>query len=229
MSIVRQPKNTVDEIKDHNIKMIYMNCFGTRVDIQNDPQSKRFAALIEVLNVDTKKLRDFVLLQNKDLRDILLEQMPYLANNPTKMEAIATAEQAIQNQIDSIRLKPWTAYVLPELQRRGYAIGLISNIAKAYVPKVKEISPIAFDHMLFSCELWHKKTKHNSDMYHEAHLKIPYKKRETVMVGDHPINDYDAADTYGFYPIHMDRKQKNEKAHRIHTLEDLLDLFPEKQ
>ena len=82
---------------------------------------------------------------------------------------------------------------------------MISNIAKAYVPKVQELSPIRFDTMLLSCEVGKKKTKANTDIYQMAHAETSHKKREIVMIGDHEINDYDVADTYGFYPIHMDR------------------------
>jgi FMN phosphatase YigB (HAD superfamily) len=105
---------------------------------------------------------------------------------------------------------------------------MISNIAKAYVPKVLELAPIDFDYMLLSCEVGKKKTASNTDIYYDAHMRANNKRREIVMIGDHATNDYDAADLYGFYPIHMDWKQKNSKPHRVHTLEELLDLFPDR-
>jgi len=48
------------------------------------------------------------------------------------------------------------------------------------------------------------------------------------MIGDHETNDYDVANAYGIHAIHMDRERKYSKTNRVHTLEQLLDLFPEK-
>lgn len=154
--------------------------------------------------------------------------MPYIENNSKKMAAVELAEQAIQEEIDSIRLKPWADVVLPTLQKRGYAIGMISNIAKAYISKVQELAPIQFDHMLFSCERGMKKTKNNHDIYQLAHTKSNSRKKEIVMIGDHETNDYDVATSYGIHAIHMDRKQKNTKQNRVHTISELLKLFPQK-
>jgi hypothetical protein len=61
---------------------------------------------LEALNVSPIAVRNFLLLQNKDLRDILLEEMPYIANNTTKMDALAQAEDKIHQEIQTIDLKP---------------------------------------------------------------------------------------------------------------------------
>lgn len=106
---------------------------------------------------------------------------------------------------------------------------MVSNIAHAYIPKVKELAPITFDHILLSCELGMKKTINNSDIYKLAQTRTDHKKREIVMIGDHPINDYDAAENYGFHTIHMDWKQTKSKPNHVHTLQQLLDLFPDKR
>ena len=222
-------KNTVNNIKEYDIKTIYFNCFDTWMEITTPYPWMRVVPLMTTLNVSPKIVRDLILLQNKDLMEVLLEAMPYIENNPQKMEAVKNAQRDIQSEINSIQLKPWAAIVLPELQKRGYRIGMISNIAKAYVPKVQELSPIRFDTMLLSCEVGKKKTKANTDIYQMAHAETSHKRREIVMIGDHEINDYDVADTYGFYPIHMDRWHKDSKSNRVYTLEKLLDLFPEKQ
>lgn len=106
---------------------------------------------------------------------------------------------------------------------------MISNIAKTYVPKVHELAPIQFDHMLLSCEVGKKKTKANTDIYQIAQTQTNHKKREIVMIGDHQTNDYDVPENYGIHTIHMDRNKLNTKANRVHTLEQLLDLFPDKR
>gem|GEM_PF-3118353 len=106
---------------------------------------------------------------------------------------------------------------------------MISNIAKAYIPTVLKLAPIPFDHMLFSCELGYKKTIHEERIYDDAWKRSNHKRKEIVMIGDHEVNDYDAAYKYGIHAIHMDRKRDNTKTNRVHTLEQLLDLFPDKK
>lgn len=61
---------------------------------------------MESLNVSQKTVRNFILLQNKELREILLEEMPYIENSTKKMDAIRQAEEKIQQEINSIQLKP---------------------------------------------------------------------------------------------------------------------------
>ncbi len=81
---------------------------------------------------------------------------------------------------------------------------------------------------VFSCKLWYKKTISEDRIYQDAHKRSGHKKREIVMIGDHAVNDYDVPENYGIHTIHMDRKQKNTKPNRVHTVEELLELFPEK-
>lgn len=38
--------------------------------------------------------------------EVLLEAMPYIENNPQKMEAVKNAQRDIQSEINSIQLKP---------------------------------------------------------------------------------------------------------------------------
>lgn len=220
-------KNTVNDIKEYDIKTIYFNCFDTWLEI-TDQQKLWALRLVVTLNISPKKLRNLLLLENKELAEILQENMPYIANSSIKLDAVNYATEKIQKEIDSIQLKPWATTVLPELQKRWYKIGVISNIAKAYVPKVHELAPITFDHMLFSCELGYKKTKQDTRIYQDAQARTEHKKREIVMIGDHETNDYDVPENYGMHTIHMDRNKHNTKANRVHTLEELLNLFPKK-
>lgn len=220
-------KNTTQDIKNHDIKTIYFNCFDTWLEI-TDPHKSRVLPLLLVLNISPKKLRNILLLENKELEEVLTEHMPYITENSMKMQAIRIAQSKIEKEVDSVQQKPWADIVLPELQKRWYQIGMISNIAKAYVPKVLELAPITFDHMLLSCELWYKKTVHEDRIYQEAQKRSGHKKREIVMIGDHAVNDYDVPENYGIHTIHMDWNQKNIKWQRVHTLQELLMLFPPK-
>jgi len=220
--------NTVNDIKVHDIKTIYFDCFDTRLEISDSKKWERVLELAKILDISHLKLRDMLLLQDKSLHDILQQEAPYIFNNEKKLAWVTKAQAAIEKELCSIIFKPWAKTVISELKKRWYQIGMISNIAKSYVPKVLELAPIVFDHTLFSCELWYKKTKNDSRIYEDAQKKSGHKKIEIVMIGDHETNDYDVANAYGIHAIHMDRERKYSKTNRVHTLEQLLDLFPEK-
>lgn len=187
---------------------------------------------MQTLNVDTKKIRDSLLMTNKSLREVIHGWTPYVFE-PTpvlhKIQSIEEAEQAIARELVSVVLKPGAAHTMQELKRRWYDIGIISNLSKDYVSVVQEKSPIAFDHRLYSCELWFKKTITNNDyrVYQKAQDLTGLKKREIVMIGDHYENDYRAPVDYGINAIHMDRTKTNKapRNQRVYTMEELLKIF----
>lgn len=222
-------KNTTDYIKEYDIKTIYFNCFDTWLEIDDIKKWKRALDLAENLNISTVALRNMLLLQNKELRHILESEVPYIFNSEKKVIGVLKAEEEIQAELQKIILKPSADVVLQELQHRWYKIWMISNLAYPYVAKIWELSPITFDYMLLSCALGMKKTIKNHEIYKLAHAKTWDKKREIVMIGDHETNDYDVANDYGLHTIHMDRKQKNTKPNRVRTIEELLELFPQKK
>ena len=212
------------------VKTIYFNCFDTWLQIQD--KQNWAPDLIKALNVDAKKIRDSLLMTNKSLREAIHELMPYVFE-PTpvihKIQAIEAAEQAIAHEIASVVLKSGVAETMQELKRRWYGIGIVSNLSKDYVSVVQEKSPIVFDHHLYSCELWLKKTVTNNEyrIYQQAQQLTGLKKREIVMIGDHYDNDYKAAVDYGINAIHMDRSKTNKAPHgqRVYSMEELLEIF----
>lgn len=209
-----------------NPKIIYFDCFDTRLHITEPKKYVWMSDICTALNIDMSTLKKLLLTTDKNLYATLTEQYPEARYDSTAIDTIAEASHAINREQASTKLLPGALELFHTLDKRWYRMGLISNISYAYKEPVYGSLPIDFDEILFSCELWYTKTLLNDDyrIYERAHFLAWCDKEDILMIWDNYHNDYLAAKNYGFNAIHLDRKDKKITENRISKLTDLLAL-----
>jgi len=94
----------------------------------------------------------------------------------------------VDNELDSVAPFDGALSLLLFLRRRGYRLGLLSNLASIYVEPVHRLGLAEhFDAMMFSCVEGH--TKPHPDLYHELCSRLGVRPEETLFVGDSLSND----------------------------------------
>ncbi len=136
-------------------------------------------------------------------------------------------------------VQPDARLVLTELDRRGYKLGIISNvITSKEIPDWLEADDFArfFQSVVLSSVFRHRKP--DPEIYWEAARKIGVSPDRCVYVGDNPARDVVGTRKAGFgmVIILMDRQQmekdppsgENAPDVIIHEFKQLLDIFPER-
>ena len=139
---------------------------------------------------------------------------------------------------DGLRIpRPDVKFVVQELHRRGYKLGIIANtITESEIPDWLESDQLTeyFDTVILSSKIGIRKP--NPEIYLEASRRIGVEPRKCVYVGDNPVRDVEGSQAAGYgmmILLHEPdtlRKEPPIEAfkpdHTIHNLTELLALFP---
>ena len=128
-----------------------------------------------------------------------------------------------------IQLFPDTLPTLEALRRRRLRAGVVSNFGTYLAHFLRKLG-IAhhFDVVLISaaegCE------KPQPEIFERAAIRAGADPARIMFVGDHPVEDYEASERHGFFPVLIDRHDKHaDKLHvrRVRALTDIIRLFDE--
>ena len=157
---------------------------------------------------------------------------------PEKIAPLAGRLTRLWRDRDGRRVpRPDTEYVIVELSRRGYRLGIIANtITETEIPDWLEESGLApyFDTVILSSIYGRRKP--GPDIYLEAARRVGVDPARSVYVGDNPSRDILGTRRAGFGMAIMlmepDTLEKEPSTGEntpdliIHELRELLDIFP---
>ena len=115
--------------------------------------------------------------------------------------------------------------IWPELQARGYALGIASNFDERLRGVLRGHEPLDRCEALFvSSQIGFPKPAPEFFAGIEERLALPGE--QILLVGDDELNDYQAARAAGWRALRLQRGSETEQPDCIHTLAQLLEILP---
>ncbi len=204
-------------------KLIAFDLFDTCFDLPqaNISYRKLFSAL-GILE-RRRELKKILLTSRKSMEEILSEFLPH----QDIQSHLATYNENIRNEVDSVCLYPETLSVLSDLKNKWYELAAVSNLAVPYIQSLDRLLPHTFHYEILSSEVGVCKPDvkifdclKNISWYHSD---------EILMVGDDLTSDVQWAKNEGIDPVRIDRKSLWITYHKDHisisSLEQLLEIL----
>ena len=193
-------------------KLIIFDLYDTLVHIKSNQGV--FFKIIHLLNKNNLGVEDFF---KEDFSKI--------------MEKINISEQKITDlnrlikfEVDSVSLFEETGEVIDTLKKRGFKLGLISNV---YDPYIKPFFDLGlndfFDFTIFSCEVGMAKPE--PEIYHKMSELSDISFNEMVMVGDSFTSDYETPASLGINSFWLNRDGIPKNNKEITNLSEILEKF----
>lgn len=179
-----------------SINSICFDAFGTLLEAtkKNHPFANLFSGKTET---DRKKLKYRLMTEKKTLRSWYIENSPMM-----ETKDIEKLELALENELHSIELRNGISDTWNKLQKKGYKIGVCSNLAQAYSEVILNILPTTPDALIFSCEVGIAKPE--PAIYKIVTRELGGCAGNIMFVGDNYINDIDSPKKYGMLSMHID-------------------------
>lgn len=184
-----------------DIRAVLFDVYGTLVEIaRRRAPYRQLIDLAESRNasLDRQKARRAIMCRGGTLREAG-EQLGLALSEQEWMRL----EDALHEEVESVRLYPETEQVLVELRRRGVRTALCSNLAAPYIHPVESRIGHLIDVAIWSCEVGALKPEPAIFAAVLNQLKLP--PTSVVMVGDSYVADVVGATNVGMRALHVDR------------------------
>lgn len=204
-----------------DIEAVIFDVYGTLVEIA-DKQSP-YLKLLQILESRGRERApgDAALIMGSPVG--LASAAHSLAPGFVSVEELALLEQKLFAELQSVRAFPEALETLEALRRRGYRIGLCSNLAAPYAAPVAQVLSFAFDSYGWSFELGFLKP--DPRIYRRVCEDLGCSPSRVLMVGDTLEADVLGPRRVGMHAIHLDRARRMETGEAIHALVDLLPVL----
>lgn len=208
------------KIDSSALQAILFDVYGTLVEIGD----KR-APFRQLLHIGARQGR---LLQQEDAS--LLMGRPVGFHEAAKLLGIRLTQGELKHLESDLRaetasIEPFadTVPTLQELKRRGFKVGLCSNLARDYAAPVIAALTVPLDARVWSFDAG--AIKPNPAIYELACRQLNCTPGEIIMVGDTIDADVEGPRAIGMQALLLDRKQRHGAANSIHSLAALLDVI----
>jgi HAD superfamily hydrolase (TIGR01509 family) len=118
-------------------------------------------------------------------------------------DVLATAQQALADEISSIRLFPDTTTIIARLRDANVRVGLCSNLASPYGDAVKRLLPV-LDAYTWSYDVG--AVKPDPVIYQHILDQLGCPAKQVLFIGDTPAADVDGPRAFGMSARLIDRK-----------------------
>ena len=201
--------------KNDELDAIAFDAFGTlcKVTIPRKP----FALLFERLGLSGREAGHAAMTVNLDF--------PTLARLFAKDKRVKLddLQKMLREELDSVRLYPETIEVLEDLRNKGYALAVISNLAKPYSEPVKRLLEPYVDVFVWSYEV--AVAKPERKIFATLCTRLDCLPMRVLMVGDTWEADVMGGSNFGMPTVLIDRHGKSDPAlGSIQSLWELTDL-----
>ena len=223
------PSSVSLNIPSNTIQMIVFDIYGTLLHTRMGEigiLEKNPDMLLDIpelhLQLDIQKTQ-------KDIQKLILEQhtilrtkynihypeiniiniwKTYSHNNPLFPKTLNTEEAMIcalrhEILINPVWAMPQAFHTLIQLQKQGYALGIISN-AQFYTPLILEIIYPKWNTLEFETSIWsyqHHISKPSSTLYHRFLQKSKYEAKSILYIGNDKNKDIVPAKKVGMNPL----------------------------
>jgi len=198
------------------IKAVIFDLYDTLVYIPNrtDPYHNLFKEL-NITPLEMKKARRIALTEDFGNISELVEKI-----KPNAGIDIKLYEDDIAKENKSVVAFPETNAVLGKLQKRGFKIGLISNLSSSYKKPFFDLKlENYFDKIFFSCKVGLKKP--DIKIYQKMIQELSIEPSQALMVGDSLYCDVYPPRLIGMNAVLIDRENKSDATPKIVSLEEI--------
>ncbi len=190
---------------------VVFDLYGTLIRLEHSAFGRAFPRRLGVTRRDWAAfVRRVLLVTPFDSREAFVER-GLGEFSATDSRGLRTAMlELLAEEIDSARPFAGVLALLRFLKRRGLRLGLISNLASPYREPVERLGfGKLFDAVAFSCDLG--RAKPDERLYLGLCERLGVAPRETLVVGDSPVNDVAAPRRLGMRSLRIgDRWQRGE-------------------
>ena len=202
------------------IKAILFDVYGTLVEIRD--KRAPFRQLIQIGARQGRKpgQRDAAIIMAQ--RVGLQEAAEVLGIQLTDAER-ERLDSELRAEIASIASFEDTQPALQELKRRGFKLGLCSNLALDYAAPIESLLPFALDAHVWSFDA--AAIKPDPAIYAHACRQLGCLPGEVLMVGDTPEADVAGPRAFGMQAVLLDRKQRFGNRNALPSLWELCGML----
>ena len=198
------------------IQAVIFDLYNTLIYTKNQtyPYPRLFNELYLKPN-DLRKARRIALTEEFNSLSELVEKI-----KPNARIDVKPYEDDLARELDSIKLYSETKKVLKKLKKRGFKMGLISNLASPYKRPFFDLGLDEYiDNTLFSCEVGLKKP--NLKLYGRILNRMHLEPKQALMVGDNYHCDVLPPKNIGMKAILLDRFNQHDIKPNINSLEGI--------
>ena len=185
----------------NDIKAVAFDLFGTLVEIvhKNNP----YGRVLDALDLSAQERVDAR--RRLMCEPVLLSQVGEVLGRPVPSDVLIGAEQALYEELASVRLFHDAGPTLLALRDTGFKIAIASNLAYPYSVPVCLLLPFEPDVCAWSFNVGAIKPEL---VFYEALCEfLGCSPGKVLMVGDTRANDYEGAKAAGLHALLLDRGQ----------------------
>lgn len=199
-------------INHDDLDAIAFDAFGTLCKVTRP--RKPFALLFERLGLSSREAGHAAMTVNLDF--------PTLARlfGRDKRVKIDDLQKLLREELDSVQLYPETLDVLNDLRSKGYALAVVSNLAKPYSEPVIRLLKPYIDEFVWSYEL--AAAKPERKVFATLCNRLDCLPMRVLMVGDTWEADMMGGSNYGMPTVLIDRQGKSDPA--LGSIQSLAEL-----
>lgn len=210
----------MEEFDSGAVKAILFDVYGTLVEIRD--KRAPFRQLIQIGARQGRKPghQDAAIIMAQRLG--LQEAAALLGIRLTDADR-ERLDSELRAEIASIATFEDTLPALQELKRRGFKLGLCSNLALDYAAPIESLLPFALDAHVWSFDA--AAIKPDPAIYAYACRQLGCLPGEVLMVGDTPEADVAGPRAFGMQAVLLDRKRRSSAIDTLQSLSSLCDTF----
>lgn len=208
------------EFDSDSVKAILFDVYGTLVEIRD--KRAAFRQLIQIGRGQGRQpdVKDAALLMGRRIR--LTEAADLLGIRLTDADR-ERLERDLTAEVGSVAPFADTLPALQELKKRGFKLGLCSNLALDYAAPIEAILPFPLDAHVWSFEAG--AIKPDPAIYARACEQLSCEPSEVLMIGDTFDADVDGPRRFGMQALLLDRKQRSDAKNSLSSLSLLCDML----
>jgi putative hydrolase of the HAD superfamily len=193
-------------------KLVVFDLYDTLVRIKSSHDV--FFKIVRLLDKNNMTVEDFF----KEGFSKIMEKLNI------SEQKIAELNRLIKFEVDSVSLFEETGEVIDTLKKRGFKLGLISNVYDPYIKPFFELGlNDFFDFTIFSCEVGMAKPE--PEIYHKMSELSDLSFNEMAMVGDSFTSDYETPASLGINSFWLNRDSIPKNNKEITNLNEILEKF----
>jgi HAD superfamily hydrolase (TIGR01549 family) len=191
----------------NGIKAVAFDLFGTLGEITR--KSNPYGRVLDTLQLTSQQRADAR--RRLMCEPIVLSQIGEVVGRSVPIEVLIEAEQALYDELASVRLFHDTRATLLALRDAGFKIAIASNLAYPYSVPVGLLLP--FEPHVCAWSFAAGAIKPDSTFYQALCKGLGCSPDEVLMIGDTRANDYEGAKAAGLHALHLNRGQPSSGEH----------------
>lgn len=208
------------EFDSDSVKAILFDVYGTLVEIRD--KRAAFRQLIKIGRRQGRQpdVKDAALLMGRRIRLTEAAELLGICLTDADRERL---DRDLSAEVESVAPFVDTLPTLRELKKRGFKLGVCSNLALDYAAPIEAILPVSFDAHVWSFEAG--AIKPDPAIYARACEQLSCEPGEVLMIGYTLDADVDGPRRFGMQALLLDRKQCSDVKNSLPSLSLLCDML----